>query len=143
MSSVLLAIGVTFVFAGMSAALGFTVTGALVSVAAIGTLLYAGGTWFAGAPLRRDAVLVFDRALVVACGSAAGTPVAAQFPAGLRREIEERCAAVWRGEAAHFTCEAGGIAHAFHTAPVRAADGTIVYGVLLNGVPAPAPAALV
>ena len=87
--------------------------------------------------MQRDPVVVFDRGLRVTCGAAAGSPVSAHFPAALRREIETRCAAALRGEAAHFVCADHGTAHGFLAAPVRAADGTILYGVLLAGVTAP------
>lgn len=141
-SSALLAVGVTFVFAGTSAAFGFTIAGMLASVTAIAALLYAGGTWFGRAPQQPDGVLVFDRALrVVASGGTPGTHVSAHFPVPLRREIEAHCTAALNGISSHFTIEPqhGGPLDC-HAAPVRAADGTILYGVLLAAAPAAPPA---
>lgn len=142
-SSALLATGMILVFAGLSAALGFNPMGMAASLAAIVTLLYAGGTWF-GAPTprqRREPVIVFDRTLRVACGSASGASVAAQFPESRRGEIEAACAAALTGQSIHFTCEQEGAILGFDAAPVRAADGTVVYGILISGTAAPASAA--
>jgi hypothetical protein len=142
-SSVLFALGATFVLAGMSAALGFTFAGMLASLAAIVTLLYAGGTWFGTPRDHFDSVLVFDRALRVTRGAASGTHVSVHFPGTLRCEIEASCAAAFMGQATHFTCEQNGIPLTFAAAPIRGADGTILYGVLLAEAGVPAPAALV
>jgi hypothetical protein len=142
-SSVLFVTGVMFVFAGMSAALGFTVVGVAASAAAIVTLLYAGGVWFAARALPRDCAIVFDRALRVTCGPSLGTPVAAQFPGTLRHEVEARCGAAIAGQSTYFSCEHHGVSVTFHAAPIRGADGTILYGVLLTGAAAAPPAVLV
>ena len=142
-SSALLALGVTLVFAGISTALGFTVTGMLASVAAIATLLYAGGAWFAPSPLHSGCVLVFDHALRVSCGGAAGTLVSSHFATAMRREIESRCVAALNGDCTFFTIEQDGRPLDCQTAPVRAADGTILYGVLLSGAAAARPAIVV
>ena len=45
-ASILLGIGVVLVFAGFSAALGFTALGVVATLAAIATLMSAGATWF-------------------------------------------------------------------------------------------------
>jgi hypothetical protein len=143
LSRVLFVAGVTFVFAGMSAALGFTVAGVAASVAAIGTLLYAGGVWFAARDLPQDCAIVFDRALRVTCGPSVGTAVAAHFPRTLRQEVEARCGAAMGGQSTYFSCEHHGVSVTFHAAPIRGADGTILYGVLLTGAAAAPPAVLV
>jgi hypothetical protein len=51
LSSVLLASGIVLVFAGLSAALGFTAPGMIASIAVIGTLLYTGSVWFSSPPV--------------------------------------------------------------------------------------------
>jgi hypothetical protein len=140
---VLLVTGTLLVFAGLSAALGFTPVAMLVSVAAIATLLYAGGAWFGPlAPqMLRDPVVVFDRSLRVVCGVAAGRPVGAQFPRLVRRDVEVRCAAVLTGQWMHMTCEEDGVTVAIAAAPVCSADGAVLYGILISGTAAPASAA--
>ena len=145
LSSAMLGTGVLLVFVGLSAALGFSAYGMLASVAAIATLLYAGGVWFgalspAAAAAAPAPIVVFDRTLTIAFGGANGTPVASQFPESMRREIESRCGAVFLGQSTHFTCEQDGRAVGFDVAPVRAADGTILYGILITGTAAPASA---
>ena len=49
-SLVLLAGGLVLIFAGVSAALDFSVGGMVATAAAITALLYAGGVWFGAAP---------------------------------------------------------------------------------------------
>lgn len=141
-SAALLGTGVLLVFAGLSAALGFNSWGMAASLAAIATLLYAGGAWFGAlAPHeRRDAIIVFDSTLRVACGTASGAFVSAQFPESIRRRIEAGCAAALAGQSVRFTCEQDGATVAFDAAPVRAADGTVVYGILISGTAAPGSA---
>jgi hypothetical protein len=51
-SSLLMAAGIVLVFYGFNSALGFTVIGMIASVAAIVSLLYAGGVLFGAAPER-------------------------------------------------------------------------------------------
>ena len=51
-SSLLMAAGIVLVFYGFNSALGFTVIGMIASVAAIVSLLYAGGVLF-GTPSER------------------------------------------------------------------------------------------
>lgn len=142
-SSALFALGVMFVFAGISTALGITMAGMVASVAAIATLLYAGGAWFARSPLHSGCVLVFDHALRITCGGAAGTLVSSHFATAVRREIEARCVAALNGHGTFFTIEQDGTPLDCHAAPVRAADGTILYGVLLSGAAAARPAVFV
>lgn len=142
MSSALLATGVLMVFGGFSAALGFTPAGVVASLAAIATLLYAGGVWFGSAApaAAAEPILVFDRALRVVCGAARGGHIAARFPEPARGEIERRCVAALLGETAHFICREYSDVVGFDVAPVRATDGTVLYGILIAGTAAPASA---
>lgn len=142
-SSLLLTAGLALVFAGLSAAFGFTPAGIIASGAAIVALLYAGGIWFSGAhdalaPAGAHSILVFDRALRVASGAAHGTSILSQFPEPLRPEIDMRCRAALGGEHAHFACEHRGRRIAFDVAPVHTGNGMILYGVLISGAGAPA-----
>ena len=129
-SSVLLAGGVVLVFAGLSSALGFSMTGMFASTAAITALLYAGGVWFGEAPRADPAVVLFTPALVIANGPLTGRPVADMYPASIRREIESHCRAALGGQTSRFSCEPGG---AFQATPVRSADGAVIFGLLLSG----------
>ena len=126
----LLAGGVVLVFAGLSSALGFSLSGMFASAAAIVALLYAGAVWFGETPRADAAVVLFTPTLVIATGPMAGRPVADMYPDPIRREIESRCRAALSGEASHFSCEPGGV---FHATPVRAANGGVVFGLLLSG----------
>lgn len=137
-SSVLLACGIVLVFAGLSAALGFTLVGMLASMAAITALLYAGAVWFGGAPAvpapaGSETVLVFDRSLRVAAGPAPGASLLSQFPEPMRPDIEKRCRAALCGEPSHFACEHAGARIAFEIAPVQTMHGLVLYGVLVCG----------
>lgn len=137
-SSLLLATGIVLVFAGLSAALGFSVAGMVASVAAIATLLYVGAAWFAPpppavAPAGSETVIVFDRSLHIAAGATPGTPLLSQFPQALRAEIEAHCRAALRGEHSHFVCEVGGRRVAFDVGPVQTIAGAVLYGVLITG----------
>jgi hypothetical protein len=136
-SALLLACGIVLVFAGLSAALGFTLIGATASTAAIVALLYAGAVWFGGAPMLLPAgggtVTVFDRSLRVATGVVPGVSVLSQFPERLRPEIEVRCRAALRGEYSHFDCEHGGARVSFEIAPVQTLHGLVLYGVIISG----------
>src|SRR5687768_7474385 len=114
-STVLLAGGVFMVFAGVSSALGFSVSGMIASAAAIAALVYAGGVWFGAAPRTDHEVVLFTPRLVIATGPLAGRPVADIYPAAMRAEIESRCRAALAGEASHFSCAPG---HDFHATPV-------------------------
>ena len=137
-SYVLLAGGVFLVFAGLAAALEFSASGMIASAAAIAALLYAGGVWFGGAPRVDASVVLFTPQLTVAVGPLAGRSVADLFPIPLRKEIDALCQAALRGEARRIAPDAGA---AIEAAPVRAADGAIVYGILISGAAMPAQAA--
>lgn len=132
-STVLLAGGVFMVFAGLSSALGFSLSGMIASAAAIAALVYAGGVWFGEAP-RADAadreVVLFTPELLIATGPLTGRPVADMYPAAMRREIESRCRAALAGEASHFSSGPG---REFNATAVRAADGAVIFGLLLSG----------
>jgi len=133
-SFVLLAGGVLLVFAGLTTALGFSTSGVIASAAAIAALLYAGGVWF-GASAQGDAtVVLFTPQLTVAAGPFTGRAVAELYPEPMRREIDERCLAAFTGQSCRFSPAPG---RTFETAPVRAADGAIVYGILVTGVATP------
>jgi hypothetical protein len=138
MSSLLLAAGLVLVFAGLNHALGYSAPAMAASVAVIVALLYAGGVWFGGAPAVAPAgaasVTVFDRDLRVVAGAASAARVTQRFPAALRPEIEARCQAALRGESARFTCEMDGRLVTFDAAPIAAASGQILYGVLIAGM---------
>ena len=146
-SSLLLAGGVVFVFAGLSAALGSGVMGAVASIAVIATLLYAGGVWFGGAPAPfaaggAETVIVFDRSLRVAAGAAPGTSLLSHFPQPLRAELEMRCRLALQGEHTHFDCEHAGARISFDISPVQSIQGMVLFGVLItsSGIPVPAAA---
>jgi hypothetical protein len=132
-SSVLLAGGVILVFAGLSAALGFSLAGLIASAAAIAALLYAGGVWF-GAPARADATLVlFTPALAVANGPLAGRALGELFPDRMRSELDAHCRAAFAGLPSSFTCGTGSDRVSFSVTPVRDAAGAVTYGLLLSG----------
>ena len=137
-SLVLLGGGVLLVFAGLASALGFSASGMIASAAAIAALLYAGGVWFGGAPRADLSVLVFTPQLTVAAGPLAGRGVADLFPAAARKDIESHCRAALTGQPQRFV---SGEAHTFEVAPIRTADGAIVYGVLITGAAVPQAAA--
>ena len=145
-SSLLLACGIVFVFAGLSAALGFSVVAIVAGVTAIAMLLYAAGTWFGGAPAPllpagSETVIVFDRSLRVAAGAAPGTPLLSRFPEPLRPEIEMRCRLALKGEHTHFDCEHAGARFSFDIGPVQSIHGVVLYGVLIAGSGMRMPAA--
>jgi hypothetical protein len=140
-STALMMSGVAFVLFGFSTALGSTVSGVIASVAAIVALLYAGAVWFgAGASPRRanlpapwsSPLIVFDRDGRIVSGAEKGQPVASLFPAMIRPEIEQRSTAALAGTSARFACLYNGQAILLDALPVRSADGTIVYGILLS-----------
>ena len=132
-SFVLLAGGVVLVFAGLSSALGFSLSGIIASTAAITALLYAGGVWFGEAPRADPSVVLFTPALTVAGGPFTGRAVKDLFPDATRAEIEVRCRAALAGAPSYFTCGSGPGRRRFSTTPVRDAAGAIVYGLLLSG----------
>ncbi|HVL69257.1 MAG TPA: hypothetical protein VM364_18510 [Vicinamibacterales bacterium] len=125
-SSLLFAAGIVLVFAGLSAALGFTALGMLASVGLIAALLYAGGTWFGGAPTRPGGgpVLVFDATLTLVSGA----PLLAQFPAALHDTLRAHCVAALAGERTQFA--AGG--RTFDATPIVAGDGRVLYAALIE-----------
>jgi hypothetical protein len=142
-SSLLLAAGMVMVFAGLSAALGFTVPGMLASLAAMTALLYAGGVWF-GQSAAADApcVIVFDTTLRISGGPLAGQPLVAQFPLLMRGEIQRRCEEAIRGTHSRFTCSDGWRSRTFDAAPVLSGHQSVVCGVLIEGAAIPAPTVL-
>jgi hypothetical protein len=137
-SFVLLGGGVLLVWAGLTSALGFTTSGIVASVAAIAALLYAGGVWFGGTPRADLSVVLFTADLRVAAGPLAGRAVVDLFPTAMRKDLESRCRAALSGQPQRFADAAG---QAFEAAPVRSADGAVVYGVLIAGAATPARAA--
>ena len=142
LASVLLAVGVVLVFAGLSASLGLTTLGVLGSAAAIAALLYAGAVWFGAGTIPQAAarlpIVVFDRSGRIVAGEAAGESVSSQFPEMLRPEIERRCRAALGGVSERFPCLHNGRMVVFDAVPVRRADGAVVYGILLRTEAEPA-----
>ena len=136
---VLLLVGVTLVFLGLTRALGFTLLGVLVSVVAIAALLFTGGVWFGGAAPRTDVTsasgegspILFDVHGRLVSGPGAGQPVASRFPEIVRLEVERHCATVLAGRAARFPCIFDGKPIVFEALPVRTADGAILYGLFV------------
>ena len=143
-ASTLLGVGVVLVFAGYSAALGFTALGVLASLAAIVTLMYAGATWFPkSAPAVADTsppipLVVFDRSRRIIGGDAAGELLELQFPEILRGEVQRHCVAALNGASTRFPCLQNGRMVVFEALPVRAADGSIIYGILIRSSAEPA-----
>ena len=135
---VLLVLGVCLVFAGLTSALGFSVSGVITSAAAIAALLYAGGVWFGPSPRGDASVVLFTPQLIVAAGPFAGRPLSDLFPAAQRGAIESHCRAALGGQAQRFSPVAG---KTFDAAPVRGADGVITYGILIAGASTPERAA--
>jgi len=132
-SMVLLAGGVIFVFVGMSSAVGFTTSGIISSLAAVAALLYAGGVWFGQARHVDPSIIVFTPQLTVAGGAQTGRRVAELFDAGMRAEIEAACRDALDGRSSRFLSGRGSTRRTFEAAPVRGADGVVIYGVLLSG----------
>jgi hypothetical protein len=139
--------GVALVLFGFSTALGSTVSGVIASVAAIVALLYAGAVWFPAVAARRrpdrpapwsSPLIVFDRDGRIVSGAEKGQPVTSLFPEMIRPEIAQRSAAALAGTSARFACLYDGQAILLDALPVRSADGTIVYGILLSSESAPA-----
>lgn len=126
-------------FAGLSAALGFSLPGLVASSAAIAALLYAGGVWFGDAPRADPALVLFTPALAVARGALAGRAVTDLFPDHMRGEIDAHCRSALAGAAAHFACGSGADRLSFSVTPVRDADGCVTFGLLLSGELAIAP----
>ena len=144
-SGVLLVLGVAFVLLGFTTALQPRLPGALASAAAIAALLYAGATWFGASPAPASSaaappLIIFDRAGLVVSGPAAGQPLTSMFPSPVREEIARRSSAALAGVAGRFPYMCDGRTFMIDALPVRAADGVIVYGMLL---PTAAPPAIV
>jgi hypothetical protein len=129
-SSLLFAGGLMLVFAGLSAALGFTIIGILASLAVVAALLYAGGVWF-GAPSDPPppVVFVFDRDLRITVGPSAGLRVTSQFPEPMHAEIERRCLSAISGHHSRFVCSE----RTFDAAPVLTGHPSSVCAVLVEG----------
>ncbi|PYR76433.1 MAG: hypothetical protein DMF86_12230 [Acidobacteria bacterium] len=131
-STVLLVAGLLLVIAGLTGALGGSWLGVVASLAVVIGLLYAGAAWFVPEAPHSDALL-FDRRLTLAAGAACGRPVVDLFPPPLRHDIEQYCLAALDGHPARFSCAADPERRAFEVAPIRTAEGLVVYGVLLSG----------
>jgi hypothetical protein len=129
---------VLLVFAGLTAALGFSPAAVVTSAAAIAALFYAGGVWFGGAPRIDTSVVLFTPALTVAAGPLAGRAVVDLFPIAARQAIADQCRAALLGTSSRFSPAPG---QAFEASPVRSADGIIVYGILISGAAMGEPAA--
>ena len=125
--------GIALVVLGLSAALGFTVGGVLASIAAVAALLYAGSVWLGDRPVAAPSVIVFDRQLRITGGPHAGEPIAAQFPAAIRAEIERRCHAAVTGQHSRFACRDGARERIFDAAPVLSDRPADITGVLVEG----------
>jgi hypothetical protein len=144
LSLVLLAAGSVFVFAGLNLAIGWSTFGIISTAAVVAALLYTGAVWF-GSPVRPDApaldtVVVFDQTLRVASGALRGVTLTSCFPPSVRKDLETHCTAALGGVGARFSCVAGGERLQFDAVPVRAADGRIVYGLLMSDVKVTSPA---
>lgn len=125
-SSLLLAGGIVLVFAGLSAALGFTPLGMLASVGAIAALLYAGATWFAE-PARLPPVsnvLVFDHTLTLTSGQ----PLLARFAEAEHAELRARCASALAGERVSATIDGRG----YDITPIVSGEGVVLFGALIE-----------
>jgi hypothetical protein len=136
-SSTFLALGVLLVFFGLNAALGFTAAGAIASVAVIGALLYTGAVWLAPRPPERAAAqlatpIVFDREGRTVSGAVRGQSLSAQLPQTIRADVSQRCAAALAGIPGHIVCDYQGRPVIFEFLPVRSANGTVVYGLLVT-----------
>ena len=143
LSLVLLLAGIIFVFAGLNLAIGWSTLGVVSAAAVVAALLYSGAIWF-GSPVRRDApaldtVVVFDRSLRVASGALRGAALTSCFPPSMRTDLEKHCTAALGGVGARFSYVSDGARREFDAVPVRAADGHIVYGLLMTDVKVTSP----
>ena len=143
LSLVLLAAGILIVFAGLNLAIGWSTLGVVSTAAVVAALLYSGAIWF-GSPVRRDppaldTVIVFDHTLRVASGARRGVALTSCFPSSVRGDLETHCAAALGGVGARFSCISDGERLQFDAVPVRAADGRIVYGLLMSDVKVTSP----
>ena len=133
-----------FVFTGVNLAVGWSAIGVVASTAAVAALLYSGAIWFGSPgnpdPHSLDKVVVFDRSLRVASGALRGVKLTSCFPSAIRADLEAHCVTALGGVGARFSCGSGGERRQFDAVPVRAADGNIVYGLLMSDVRITSPA---
>ena len=123
-SSFLLAGGIVLVFAGINAALGFSVPGIVASVAAIAGLLYAGAAWGSPSPRNAERVLVFDRHLQLTTGE----PLLTRFPEGQRDEVRAKATATLAGARASILLDG----RPMMMAPITADGGAVLYGAIVE-----------
>ena len=128
-SSLLLGAGTLLVFSGFSAALGFTVTGVVASVAAVAGLLYAGGVLFGERP-SSGTVLIFDETLTLTCG----TPLLSVFPRGTHDAVRACAIGALAGQRGTFMVGQ----RSYHVAPVALGTALGRYGAVLEDVPSSA-----
>lgn len=127
-SSVLLAGGTCLVFAGINAALGFSLPGMAASVAAVAGLLYAGAIWFGDARVApSEKVLIFDHALRLTSGA----PLLANFPEGQRDEVRAKATATLAGARASMIV--GG--RTLSLVPLVSDGGAVLYGAVVDTTP--------
>jgi hypothetical protein len=128
----LLVAGVTLVFVGVTRSVGFSLTGIIASLAAVVALLYSGAVFFGASPAahsgQRDTIFVFDRTFRLVSGTHKGLPIRAVLSG---EDVESRCSAVFTGKSDRFAY--GGTSHPMQVdvVPVRDADGTVVFGMLI------------
>jgi hypothetical protein len=132
LTTALLIAGVSLVFSGLTAAQGPSLAAVTASAAAIAALLYAGAVWFGGGS-SDEAAIIFDRDLTIASGRGRGTPVTSFFPAAMSRDLERHCRQALDGYPSTFSCASDPARRRFEAVPVRTADGTVAYGILLSG----------
>lgn len=126
LSSLLLAAGIVLVFTGINAALGFSLSGIVASVAAIAGLLYAGAAW-GGRPARSEGVILFDRHLRLTTGE----PLLTRFPATQHDEVRAKATATLAGARASLTV--GG--RQLLMAPIVSETGAVLYGAIIESSP--------
>lgn len=127
-STLLLAGGVFLVFAGINAALGFSLAGMVASVAAIAGLLYAGAVWFgAESASTSDRVLIFDHSLQLMSGA----PLLRRFPDARKDEIRAKATATLAGARASVIVDG----RTLLMVPVISDTGLILYGAVVDTTP--------
>ena len=72
-------------------------------------------------------------------GALRGATLTSCFPPSVRADLETHCAAALGGAGARFSCVSDGERLQFDAVPVRAADGRIVYGLLMTDVKVTSP----
>lgn len=125
-SSLLLAGGIVLVFAGVNAALGFTIPGIVASLAAIAGLLYAGAAWGQASP-RPERALIFDRHLQLTTGE----PLLARFPETQRDEVRAKATATLAGARASLLVDG----RPMMMAPITSESGLVLYGAIVDSSP--------